>query len=303
MAGLLAAAMLRSDCDQIVEAQQNLPNNHSALLRFRSSIVGDTLGIEFKKVRVMKAMEPWANPVADAMAYARKATGKHTLRSSLSAKGDLEDRWIAPDNLIELMYHRVQCPINFGCALETSDERFESPIISTIPMPTLMQILNYEPRPQFTYRHGVNINLSLDPVAVDAFVTVYVPDPAIAFSRVSLTGNRLTIEFSGVSSVARVAEKATSYIQKACELLGIEDGTEFVGGYDIKEQKFAKILPIDDDERKRFIQWATTEHNIYSLGRFATWRPGLLLDDVVNDVRVIQRLINAGHSYDHRKVI
>ena len=68
----------------------------------------------------------------------------------------------------------------------------------------------------------------------------------------------------------------------------------------LKEQKYAKILPIDNRERKRFIAWATDTHNIYSLGRFATWRPGLLLDDLVHDVRVIQRIVEHG-PYDHRK--
>jgi len=65
-------------------------------------------------------------------------------------------------------------------------------------------------------------------------------------------------------------------------------------------QRYSKILPIPEVERKRLILWATDNFNIYSLGRFATWRPGLLMDDVVNDVRVIRRIINNG-SYDHRK--
>jgi hypothetical protein len=61
-----------------------------------------------------------------------------------------------------------------------------------------------------------------------------------------------------------------------------------------------KILPIDEDIRRRFIMWASDNFGIYSLGRFATWRPGLQLDDLVNDVRVIQR-ISSTNSYDYRK--
>ncbi len=48
------------------------------------------------------------------------------------------------------------------------------------------------------------------------------------------------------------------------------------------------------------MMWATDNFNIYSLGRFATWRPGLLLDDLVNDIRVIQKIADHG-NYDHRK--
>ncbi|NDG64822.1 MAG: hypothetical protein EBY29_15370, partial [Planctomycetes bacterium] len=64
-------------------------------------------------------------------------------------------------------------------------------------------------------------------------------------------------------------------------------------------QPYSKILPIDEGERRKFIVWATDQHGIYSLGRFATWRPGLLMDDVVNDVRVIRKIIKNG-SYEYR---
>jgi cation diffusion facilitator CzcD-associated flavoprotein CzcO len=48
MAGLLAGSMLRKDCPLILEARERLPHNHSAVLRFRSSIVGDTVGIPLR---------------------------------------------------------------------------------------------------------------------------------------------------------------------------------------------------------------------------------------------------------------
>ena len=52
-AGLLAARSLALHNPTIIEQQDELPNNHSALLRFRSSIVGDSVGIPFQKVRVL----------------------------------------------------------------------------------------------------------------------------------------------------------------------------------------------------------------------------------------------------------
>ena len=64
MAGLLAGAILREECARIFEAQPDLPNNHHALLRFRSSIVGDTLNIPFRSVKVLKAVaSSCGNPV------------------------------------------------------------------------------------------------------------------------------------------------------------------------------------------------------------------------------------------------
>jgi hypothetical protein len=64
------------------------------------------------------------------------------------------------------------------------------------------------------------------------------------------------------------------------------------------EQKYFKILPIDNDERKRFIAWATDNFNIYSLGRYATWRPSLLLDDLVQDIRLIEKWGLLSDKYD-----
>ena len=59
-------------------------------------------------------------------------------------------------------------------------------------------------------------------------------------------------------------------------------------------------MPIDDKTRKDFIYTLTEKYNIYSVGRFATWRQ-LLLDDVVNDISVIERLITSNSNYNFRK--
>ena len=58
------------------------------------------------------------------------------------------------------------------------------------------------------------------------------------------------------------------------------------------EQRFGKIEPIADDERKSLLFRITHEHGVYSLGRFATWR-NILLDDVVDDIVAIKRLARA----------
>ena len=59
-------------------------------------------------------------------------------------------------------------------------------------------------------------------------------------------------------------------------------------------------MPIDDKIRKDFIYTLTEKYNIFSVGRFATWRQ-LLLDDVVNDISVIERLIASNSNYNFRK--
>ena len=59
----------------------------------------------------------------------------------------------------------------------------------------------------------------------------------------------------------------------------------------VKKQKFGKISAIDDNLRKEFLYYLTREFNVYSLGRFATWKQ-IILDDVVDDANKIMKLIN-----------
>ena len=307
MAGLLAGGMIRDQPVTLHESASTLPNNHSAVLRFRTSIVGDALDIPFKKVRMMKTSHPWRNPVADAMAYSMKTNGTATLRSVTTANGEISERYIAPENLIMELGTRLNGPVFFDSKINSIDlSAMPRPIISTIPMPVLMKLLHYTDMPKFNYVNGFNINCTLPDG--DAYVSVYVPNPKDAFNRISLTGDKLTIEFSAPDQSADEVKRRVDVIKsndvilnelvnRALYYLSLE-GCKW-HSVKVSLQPYSKILPINEGERRRFIVWATDQHGIYSLGRFATWRPGLLMDDVVNDVRVIRKIIKNG-SYEHR---
>lgn len=308
MAGLLAGGMIRDENVTIIESSSTIPNNHSAVLRFRSHAVGDALDIEFKQVDMLKCIHHWRNTVADSLAYSLKCNGSATLRSILSADSSLNKRFIAPSDLVQRMVNRIGSKnIQLGKSYDFKEAKTsKKPIISTIPMPTLMGILGWDEKPEFKYVHGFNINATVE--NCDAYVSVYVPDPVEIFNRVSLTGSKMTIECSlpdlDVKEINCLVQEYNSGIgtneilREAKYALGIDN--QKVSNVSISMQRYSKILPIDDNIRKRFIMWASEKFNIYSLGRFATWRPGLLLDDVVNDVRVIRKIIKNG-SYDHKK--
>lgn len=308
MAGLLAGGMIRDRKVRIFEAANDLPNNHSAVLRFRSSIVGDALDIQFKQVKMMKSVHEWRNPVADSLAYSLKCNGTATLRSIMSAGSEVHTRYIGPSDLIYQMSERINGEINYDCRIDLQRlKEFDEPIISTIPMPLLMRTLDYNFRPDFKFINGFNVNCEVD--GVEAYVTVYIPDPHDIFNRVSLTGNRMTIEVSlpnqTMEDVERYMERLQNnasehkaFIKDALFFLGIDGAKVLSEKWSV--QRYSKILPIDEKERRNFIMWASANHNIYSLGRFATWRPGLLMDDVVNDVRVIRKIIQNG-NYEHSK--
>ena len=307
MSGLLAGAMLREDCGTIFEAQSELPNNHSAVLRFRTSAVSDALNIPFKKVKVMKSSHPWMNSIADAMAYSMKTNGTPTLRSIVNVDGNISDRFIAPPDLIDRMGAMVKSRIEFNHSFDFSLRRPEhkfNPLISTMPMPVLMKALNYPlggsgyPL-RFPQREGFNVTATI--LGANAYCSLYIPDPRVPASRISITGDQLIVEcYADFDSEHEKDPKFWRELATlGCGYIGLPqvDLTKI----ELKRQKYAKILPIDEDIRKKFILWASEEHGIYSLGRFATWRPGLMMDDVVNDVRVIHRLINGGSSYAAKK--
>lgn len=315
ISGLIAANMLRHKSPMVLEQQTELPNNHSAVLRFRSPIIGDVTGIEFKKVDVIKASLPWRNAIADALAYADKNTG--ALRSDRSIPADIvrAERYIAPPDFIEQLAAGIDISYNvhynfnqqkfnkeidadqleklreaWGSGAESilllKNVEYEGPIISTIPMPALMDILDYQgARAEFQYIHGTNLIANVE--RCDAYVSLYTPSPFYPFSRISLTGNEFVAEVPSITEIDDV-----EIIYAAAALLGIPN--ERLSSIHTKRQLYSKIQPINDDIRKRFITWASDQHGIYSLGRYACWRPSLLLDDLVQDIRLIERWINGG---------
>jgi hypothetical protein len=268
----------------VYERQKDLPNNHSALLRFRSSIVGDAIGVPFKQVTVYKGVllenETITNSptIREYNAYSIKSTGRVSSRSITNT--DNVSRYIAPSDLV------TTCSIGTNIQYERDAESLlrgtdiKQPIISTIPMPDLMRILDYPNRHEFQTRKIWTINCDL--IGVNVYQTLYVPYGEHEPYRVSITGNRMTMEFSNVPT-------GHQFIEKYIDIL-FGQGNKYINVLH-KEQDYGKIVPIDDYERQKFILWATDQFNVYSLGRYATWRQ-ILLDDVMKDIDIISRFIS-----------
>ena len=278
MSGLLAANILRRHQVTILEKQDKLPNNHHAVLRFRTPEIGNLLGIPFKKVNMIKTFIPFSNIVADSLSYSKKCTGRFLSDRSIIAGTVIEERYIAPPDLIEQMAENVN--IKYGTAFLPNKE----PTISTIPMPTLMALLEYEHNINFDSVSGY-VYTGIIPNC-DAYVSVLFPGPE-PFSRATITGDQLIIEFPNCSEVpCKLDMESLSY------RLGLQNTPIYNTKFE--KQPYFKITEISDAERKTFQRWATVHHNIYSLGRYATWRPKLQLDDVVKDVRKIEGWIKGG---------
>jgi hypothetical protein len=285
LAGLLAANMLSHRHPVVYEAQSSLPNNHSAVLRFRTSQIGDITHIPFRRVTMTKCVVPYLNPVADALAYSFKNTNQYRSDRSINIAAVVEDRYIAPPTLIPDLAKNAKIEFNIKFEFNKIPN---GPYVSTIPMPVLMKALNYPgPQPTFTYAAGTNIRARIKDC--DAYISILVPDPRLPFSRISITGNEV------VAECYQQTHDLRNTLLHVANIIGIA----FEKFYDFAqhEQRYAKINPIDDDIRKSFMFWATDKFGIFSLGRYATWRPGLLLDDLVKDIRLIDGWISSANRY------
>lgn len=287
LAGLLAGNMLRRFNPTIYEAQASLPNNHAALLRFRTDACAIAFSIPFKKVKVYKAVcykgKLMTSPTLQLMnMYSEKVTGEYMSRSL----DDLRpaERWIAPSKLIEQAAKQLK--IDFGKVYSGENVESQNTKISTIPMDKMMDIVNWEERPEF--KHLPIYTYTCDIAKpTNLYQTIYYPGDE-PYYRCSITGNRLIVECT----------EECSDLDKNRVLRDFGIYSDVINA-SAKYQKYGKLLPIDDRLRKRFILHLTEEYGIYSLGRFATWRQ-ILLDDVVNDVNVIEGLMN-GSSYERKR--
>jgi len=296
MAGLLAGAMFREE-GQIYEAAASLPNNHHALLRFRSDEIAQHLNIPFQAVDVLKIVKPFRNQVAEAIGYSMKSNGRASLRSIKTAQGQIDRRFISPDDFIQRLENIQHSRVIYSTQVDKNwieQYREFGPIISTMPMGKLMDILDYPQMASFGYRHGWVVKGTVA-IESDLCATIYYPDPKVPIVRATMTGELLQVEM--VEEFDQGAWGLDRIMDVLLQDLGLE-GAFYTA--ELVPQRYAKIVSLPDRERKRFIMWASDNFDIYSLGRFAVWKPGLLLDDAFHDCLKIMEMIRNGHNYKGR---
>lgn len=289
LAGLISATQFQTA--QVIEASSKDKINHKSILRFRSSAVGDAVGVEFRKVIVRKGLwqdARFQQPTIQLVNwYSQKVIGRVADRSVWSL--DPVERFIAPEDFIEQLIDRCGSRISWNTQADKSIFGKED-VISTAPMPVLAKLLGKDDLPEFKHA-GIFVN-RFSVRDCDTFQTVYFSDPCMSVYRASITANLLIVE-----SMKHPTDKEIGEV-----LFAFGIAHEDVIPKESVKQNFGKIAPTDDSWRRRFILEATLQHRIYSLGRFSTWRPGVLLDDVLHDISVIKRLISGGAYAATRKV-
>ncbi len=169
---------------------------------------------------------------------------------------------------------------------------YNAPVISTIPMPDLMARLKWQGnKPEFIWQKGWTVRGKIKDC--DIYQTVYCPH-SMPFYRASVTSDELILEYAIPPN--NHMDDARYALEDCFGIDSVKLGPEIR----FSHTKYGKIAPIDERTRKEFIAWATNHHNIWSVGRFAIWKPGLLLDNVVGDIMKIDRWIRHG-DYTRRK--
>jgi hypothetical protein len=292
LSGLIAAHILPNH--EIFE-QGEKKAQHAALLRFRSSVVSDVTGIPFRRVTVHKGIwedGEWKAPAINVSnAYAMKVVGQLVDRSIWNLEA--VDRWIAPPDFYERMAENLGSRINWKCPIGVEDlvAKRDEGVISTIPMPVMLKLVGLGQSVEFR-KSPVTVRKFIIPGA-DVHQTVYFPTSNHNLYRASLTGDRLICEFTHDAE-----ECVTNWKEDVCEAFALHNCSVGNDG-DVVAQEYGKILPIEDQARKNLIVNLTTVANVYSVGRFATWR-NILLDDVVQDAHVVKRLLQADR-YERKK--
>lgn len=288
LAGLICAHAMPQE--RVIEIQPEPNEVHKALLRFRTPSVGELTGIEFKPVEVRKGI--WMDgqfhdpSILTANLYAKKVVGRIHDRSIWDIS--TVTRYIAPQNFYERLIDSVGKRISWGTdwARAQLDVPPQEPIISTAPLPAMLDAFGIDIGEKFA-RKSIHVQ-RWHVEDCDVYQTIYFPSPKHSLYRASITGDLLIAEFAGLP--------VGDWGDDMMRALGIWwDITERLGTAD---QKYGKIAPIHDGARRAAIAKLTTDHNVFSVGRFATWR-NILLDDVVHDIAVVKRLISSS-EYDRK---
>ncbi len=300
MAGLLAANMMRRRCPTVFEAKNELPDLHKAVLRFRNQSVSEATGIPFQKIKVNKSLYTHNGykdkpSVQDANNYSLKATGAIEDRSIWNL--DRCVRYLAPNDFVQQMANSIEVEygVTIGKANIEGCKESGDLTISTLPMPVMMRIVDWKTDIKFMEcaKPIYVIRCKLKKPMSRVHQTIYNSSLFTHWYRGSIHGDDLIIECD-VDVSERSRQVVYNFLSTLCSLnstdIEIEEET-------VHTQPFGKILSIDEHERQEFIYFLTKEYNVYSLGRFATWRP-LLMDAIVDDVRKIEKLSGTSH-YNH----
>jgi len=273
---------------------------HNAVLRTKSDEIGLYLNTEMEKIWVEKAIyrDGSLNSIPtlkDKNEYSLKTTGELSKRSI----SDLSSCWRyifrEPFSLpvVDAIKGKVIAIDNNLAFIRTENEEVEKNFnlcITTAPMPVNMALCGIERNISFKEEQIYVVTADLN-VKSSIHQTIYIPSWPSIFYRITISGQKIVAEGKGAFPEEEKAFLTLRLIVKF--VLGVDseniEATRFV------DQRNGKIVEIDDMARKEIILELSHKHNVYSLGRYACWRPKLMIDDLPKDIKRIDEIYRTNY--------
>lgn len=310
LAGCIAAGALSSHRPKVFEAKtaaESGLNSHYALMRMRDESVAKYLGCFAIKVRVLKEIcnEHGENSQACSIqalnAYSKKVYGRLGNRS-IEHLGYVDRYLIDAGNISSgdvkfghkayfIEGHKVGLSVIGLNDIITEDFDF---CISTLPLPVNLELARMDV-PDIFESKEIHIARGRLGIESDVHQTIYFPDFRFPVYRATLEGQEIIIE-----SVEEISSGDIDHVLAAFNLaLGYVDYKSMT----YHSQKYGKIHCKDDDLRKALIYELTEKFGIYSLGRYAIWKP-IRADHLAQDIERIISLFNTNRKsrdYENRR--
>lgn len=304
--GLIAANMFRSHNPVVYEIKDELPDNNGEPIHFRSDEISWATGMPFKKVQFQKnifsdgRLHDKCN-IKMANAYSRKANAAISGRTIWNL--DSECRYIPPNDFIKQISAGVDIELNRGLGRDTlamqlrniNDGNNMLPIISTIPMPSLMHCADWK-KPDFKYSPTFSLTCELD-FPCDVYQTIYFPDAETDLYRASIIGNKFIAEFMEPLEKDGEVDFKEMIIMLLDKAFGINAYELDIINEKSAMRYYGSIYNDHVDETEAFIMAMTDKYGIYSLGESATWQY-LCFDKVISDCHAIGHLIRIKNDYN-----
>lgn len=314
IAGLLAAySFAKEGCEVVVLEKKDgeLKSDHSAVLRFREDL-RPFIMIPLDEVKLYKniyhggELHNTSNIYLNNL-YSLKATGALRERSINNLK--TEKRFIPPHNFYSLLI--IKC-MDAGVTIKTGYEVTKEDLVEegwdgtivTIPLPVTLKMLGIENDITFSSNSIDTWTYQLDDYFnSNVHQTVYFPtrdymNPAY---RISILGDRVIAELNSAKLDPNKRDIEAKIKLQMKYAFGIDLTASDSGEF--KTQPLGKLINIDEETRKDLLFNITDKFGIYTLGRFATWREGIMTPDVKRDIIKIRQWINLKDQsgYDQMK--
>jgi hypothetical protein len=293
-AGVIAESFFRKrGFDTVIierEGAKTFLQNHHAIMRLRDRRITEHISCSLEEIEVEKAVfhegklydkpNMLLNNLYSLKVY--NEIGKRSLSSLGKVKRFLLDTSKIFSSNVEPRTGTLKEIKNKTAFLEDGSSIGYDICISTIPMPSILSITGIKTVEKFEYlpiivqTYELNINSTVHQ-------TIYFTEPGLCWPyRVSLERKKMIFE-----SMDDFGEDEWNYCLSA---FGLDfSHVDFLFK---KDQKYGKIITINEQERRVLMAVLTNKHSIYSLGRYATWRP-LRIDHLFDDLEKIWLLVRA----------